>query len=88
MLDGANYRRRIDRRRRLKPWDPRKLIEGLESRVLLSGAHDAALLAAIDSALTSPGGLTAFNSDLKGSAALGTNVAVVGSGMSAYDPLR
>jgi len=52
----------------------------LESRVLLSGVHDAALLAAIDSALTSSSGLTAFNSELKGSAALGTNIAVVGSG--------
>ena len=67
-------------------WDPLDLIEGLESRVLLSGVHEQALLAAIDSVLVSPTGLTAFNSELRGSTGLGTNVAVIGNGMSAYDP--
>jgi parallel beta-helix repeat protein len=87
MRQGNERRKRpTPRKRRLKPWDPLDLIEGLESRVLLSGVHDPALLAAIDSALTGSSGLTAFNSELNGSAGLGTNIAVVGSGMSAYDP--
>jgi autotransporter-associated beta strand protein len=63
-------------------------IETLEPRVLLTGVNEQALLNAIDSALQ-PGsttGLSAFNSLLKGSAALGTNLPVVGGGMSAYDP--
>src|SRR6202035_2708384 len=87
MKKGNEHRRRSGRRRRrLNHWDPLDLIEGLESRVLLSGVHEQALLNAIDSTLVSPTGLTAFNSELRGSTGLGTNVAVIGNGMSAYDP--
>ena len=73
---------------RAKPRKLRLILEALEPRVLLTGVHEQALLDAIDSALqpANTAGLTAFNSQLKGPAALGANVAVIGGGMSAYDP--
>jgi|GEM_PF-6418271 len=70
----------------------RCVAEALESRILLSGANspaiEQALLNAIDSALqpSSNSGLTAFNSRLKASSALGTNLPIIAGGLSAYDP--
>jgi len=66
----------------------RPMIEALELRLLLSGAHEQALLDALATALApgNPTGLAAFNTALQGSTALGSNVAVVGTAMSTYDP--
>jgi hypothetical protein len=72
----------------LHRWARRCVTETLESRVLLSGAHEQALINVLEAALesTSAGGLTAFNTRLTDSSALGKNLAVVGTGMDLYDP--
>jgi len=87
-LGESRDRRRARQRRRQQPWESRLYVESLESRVLLTGVNEQALLNAIDAALqpTNPTGLTAFNSSLKGSAALGTNLPIIGTGLNAYDP--
>ena len=67
----------------------RYLSEFLEQRVLLSGTHDAALLAAIDGALqpTNASGLAAWTSNLDDPSALGRTLPLVGAGLGAnYNP--
>ena len=72
----------------LRHWARRSLTETLEPRFLLSGAHEQNLISAIETALTpyTSGGLTAFNTRLTDSSALGKDLAVVGTGMDLYDP--
>ncbi|MGA2499268.1 MAG: hypothetical protein ABSH20_16130, partial [Tepidisphaeraceae bacterium] len=63
--------------------------EALERRLVLSGTHDAALLAAIDGALlpTNAAGMAAWVSKLDDSSALGRNLPLAGTGLAtAYDP--
>ncbi|HZZ44157.1 MAG TPA: right-handed parallel beta-helix repeat-containing protein [Tepidisphaeraceae bacterium] len=55
---------------------------------MLSGSHDQSLINALDSVFL-PGnssGLSGFNTRLTDSSALGRNIAVVGAGMSNFDP--
>jgi parallel beta-helix repeat protein len=89
MPRGEKGHSRSARGRRLQGrWASRLHLEALESRVLLTGANEQALLNAIQSALqpNSSGGLAAFNTLLQGSTALGSTLPVVGTGMSAYNP--
>ncbi|HUB26128.1 MAG TPA: hypothetical protein VL992_11925, partial [Tepidisphaeraceae bacterium] len=54
----------------------------------MTGANEQALLNAVDAALqpSNPNGLTAFNTSLQGGTALGSDLPVVGTGLSAYNP--
>ncbi|HEY7118485.1 MAG TPA: NosD domain-containing protein, partial [Tepidisphaeraceae bacterium] len=64
-------------------------VESLEQRFLLSGAHDAALVAAVQSALSTSNstGFSAWSHKLTGAAALGKQLPVVGTAFgSGYDP--
>ena len=65
----------------------RYFIEGLEQRLVLSGTHDAALLAAIDNALISsnPSGFASFATRLKDGSAMGRNLPLVATGLTNYD---
>src|SRR5579863_5475420 len=82
------------RRRRQKRPSPVRApgnynVESLEKRIVLSGTHDAALLAAIDNALqsTNASGLGAWTSKLDDSSALGRSLPLAGAGLgTAYDP--
>ena len=62
----------------------RCLVESLENRLLLSGAHEQDLLNAIDSALqsTNSSGLGAWTSELDDASALGKNLPLIGSVLS------
>jgi len=64
-------------------------LEALERRLMLSGTHDAALIAAIDAALstTNTSGLSAFATRLDDSSALGRQLPLAGAGLGAnYNP--
>ncbi|MFI5378326.1 MAG: right-handed parallel beta-helix repeat-containing protein, partial [Tepidisphaerales bacterium] len=67
----------------------RHLSEALERRLVLSGAHDAALLAAIDGALlpSNASGMAAWASKLDDPSAMGRNLPLAAAGLgTAYDP--
>ena len=67
----------------------RQFFETLEQRMLLTGTHDAALAAAIQSALATgnSSGFSAWSHKLTGATVLGKQLPIIGGGLGAgYDP--
>src|SRR5271167_2152830 len=83
MRKSKPIRRPAAKRRRSRRYS----VETLETRVLLSGTFEQQLINAVEAALQ-PGAnsLPAFNTRLQDSSALGSNLTVVGTGLSNYNP--
>ncbi|MDB5333039.1 MAG: alkaline phosphatase, partial [Phycisphaerales bacterium] len=89
MLRSRKHARRRREERRRCGGAGNYVTEPLERRIVLSGAHDAALLAAIDGALlpNNSSGIAAWATKLNDSSALGRGLPLVGTGVGAhYDP--